>query len=378
MAYAQVNAKAFSEEEVAEVMQPQRAGCLGRFARAAATMTVGTALGCAAYSATAQGRFRAPVNPLKTADMQKIEALPATLPLFPAPYPVQGNFCGEALRCANGDQCCPGGPGYGFSCGATGAVCCQGIRFCEDGSPGQFGVSIVCAKNDNCCRNSGGNPYCCSQATICEAEICVLPGATCFPGTATVEVRGEQQRQLAHVAAGDLVLTEDIFGQRSYEPVIGWLHRNMDDDAVRYLSVLHEHGELQLTERHLLFVEQEAGARVALEASGVKAGDRVLTTSDDLRPSSVLSVRRIESKSGAFAPLTPSGTVVVDNVVASSYAEVHSTPAGQGAMHAAFFVYRTLARISLPVADMSVRSAASSLADGRLVGALCSSSQASL
>merc|ERR1712151_738977 len=55
----------------------------------------------------------------------------------------------------------------------------------------------------------------------------------------------------------------------------------------------------------------------------------------------VTSVTQSTGRSGMFAPLTPSGTVVVDDVMASNYASYAHVSFPHCALHAVFFPVRT-------------------------------------
>merc|ERR1711879_926969 len=73
-------------------------------------------------------------------------------------------------------------------------------------------------------------------------------------------------------------------------------------------------------------------------ASQVHVGDQVSVVAEGAinSLSLVLSVRRTFGKFDMFAPMTRTGTIVVDGVLASNYGNV----ASHGAAHAAFFPVR--------------------------------------
>lgn len=78
------------------------------------------------------------------------------------------------------------------------------------------------------------------------------------------------------------------------------------------------------TPSHLLLLADADGWRDTF-AANVKIGDVLLTRgpSSVMRPSKVVKTRLV-SKRGVFAPLTKSGTIIVDNALASCYALVNS------------------------------------------------------
>lgn len=135
----------------------------------------------------------------------------------------------------------------------------------------------------------------------------------CFPGHATAQVRGRGRVPLADLHVGDDVLAE----HGGYEPVLSFLHRLPGDRETAYLQVKHSQGEFAATSTHMVFVSA-SGARAEKMVSQLVVGD-LLIVQDGLT-SEVLSIHGATSKSGMFAPLTASGKVVVDGVLASIYA----------------------------------------------------------
>merc|ERR1712187_372078 len=105
------------------------------------------------------------------------------------------------------------------------------------------------------------------------------------------------------------------------------------------VMLAHESGTFQATSGHLVFTAESD------KPMSKVVGDRVLV-GDNWRK--VTGVSAIESSSGLYAPLTPSGTIVVEGVLASSYA----TPSPSlwlphTAAHAAFFPLRALHKLGL-------------------------------
>lgn len=160
----------------------------------------------------------------------------------------------------------------------------------------------------------------------------LFPG-NCFPGEAAVLVapasgggscgsHGERDVAMADLRVGDLVLTERRPGDLAFEPVLGFLHV-VRGGAQEFLSVVHEFGQFRASPGHLVFVAS-AGGRQDKAVQELRAGDALLFAPPGLprrtRPSQVLSVSRGVSTAGMYAPLTASGTIVVDAVLASNYA----------------------------------------------------------
>jgi len=156
---------------------------------------------------------------------------------------------------------------------------------------------------------------------------CCEKASGCFAGEATADVHGRGAVPMAKLRVGDRVLVEDQ-GQFSYEPVLSFLHSTRPaagKQGTPVVAVLHSYGEFHATENHIVFVAGDnEESRVSKLVGKLVPGDKLFVAKpgDQRRTtlSRVLAMTRTTSQLGAFAPLTPSGTIVVDGVVASSYA----------------------------------------------------------
>merc|ERR1719161_2822673 len=75
-----------------------------------------------------------------------------------------------------------------------------------------------------------------------------------------------------------------------------------------------------MTKNHIVFVAGPQG-RIDKPAGAVHVGEKVFAVIDDaIVESTVVQIHSRSSSRGMFAPLTQTGTVVVDGVVASNYA----------------------------------------------------------
>merc|ERR1712137_700291 len=99
-------------------------------------------------------------------------------------------------------------------------------------------------------------------------------------------------------------------------------------------------------ENHLLF----NGEGLSMAAELFAAGDE-LVLSSGMR-SRILSVSKDSTEHGMFAPMTASGTIEVDGVMASTYATVGKLNIPHSAMHASF----TLSRMLSPLQAKAVAS----------------------
>ncbi|KAM6215585.1 sonic hedgehog protein [Rhynchocyon petersi] len=179
----------------------------------------------------------------------------------------------------------------------------------------------------------------------------------CFPGSATVHLEQGGTKLVKDLSPGDRVLAADDQGRLLYSDFLTFLDREEGTKKVFYVIETREPRErLLLTAAHLLFVaphndsaaagEPEppsgsgaklrpppggASGRRALFASRVRPGQRVYVVAERdgdrrLLPAAVHSVTLREEATGAYAPLTAQGTILINRVLASCYAviEEHS------------------------------------------------------
>jgi len=138
--------------------------------------------------------------------------------------------------------------------------------------------------------------------------------AFCFSGDSLVTVKNKGLVTMSDLLLGDNVMVSN----NKYEPVYSFGHKN-PDTSVSYLQIGTVPGQsLVLSEGHMITVD--GGGKVP--ASTIKEGDMLLTATDELAV--VKYIRGVERK-GAFAPFTTSGTIVVNDIVASNYIAYQSS-----------------------------------------------------
>lgn len=155
-------------------------------------------------------------------------------------------------------------------------------------------------------------------------QYCCAKDSQCFPGEATVQLDNRGRVPLAEVKPGDKVLVSNQ-NKLSFEPILSFLHI-VRNQQMPHLIVKHVHGEFRVSATHIVFVSMDAeGLSVKSKLAGsLIAGDRILAntarSSTRLTPSLVLAIEHGTTQTGMYAPLTDSGTIVVDSVLASNYA----------------------------------------------------------
>ncbi|NXD39829.1 SHH protein, partial [Copsychus sechellarum] len=152
----------------------------------------------------------------------------------------------------------------------------------------------------------------------------------CFPGSATVQLEKGGTKLVKDLRPGDRVLVADTEGRLLYSDFLTFLDREDGSHKLFYvIETRQPRARLLLTAAHLVFVapqqnQSQAGGR-ALFASRVRPGQRIFVLGEGgrrLLPAAVHRVSLREEASGAYAPLTAQGTILIDRVLASCYAVV--------------------------------------------------------
>ncbi len=160
----------------------------------------------------------------------------------------------------------------------------------------------------------------------------------CFSSSGTVHLEGGATKRLAEVAIGDRVLTV-ADGKLAYDDVIMFLHTDHSQaELFHQISTESDHF-LSLTPHHLIYATDDKFADIStlapIFAHRVQVGHYVFVAATDgssrLIKSRVTSVT-VERKLGVTAPLTGTGSLVVDGVASSCYAVIES----QDIAHAVF------------------------------------------
>lgn len=167
----------------------------------------------------------------------------------------------------------------------------------------------------------------------------------CFTGDSLVENSDGQRVPVSQVRVGDRILSLDLNrGKLVYSEVILFLDR--DPNAKRnYLRIRTELGRtIKLTPSHLLLrtKNNDSSVKEPVYADEIRVGDQLYVRHEgrEFVPDTVVHIEWF-FEMGVYAPLTRTGTIVVDDVLASCYAVIHS----QTLAHVAFAPYRLYANI---------------------------------
>jgi hypothetical protein len=191
-----------------------------------------------------------------------------------------------------------------------------------------------CNSSQQFCQGTSGSPVCCDSASEVCGDTCGGRGSCfaacqpkwCFPGDALVTDATAHTKPISEVRIGDRLQVVRSDGTLGFEEVYLLTHSDATAFAP-YLSVALDSGRtLTLSARHFVptAARLDAGwdSRLLKGANELRSGDAVWTTDDNgaVALSRIVSIAR-KPGFGAYSPLTMSGTVVVDGVVASAHSD---------------------------------------------------------
>jgi len=158
----------------------------------------------------------------------------------------------------------------------------------------------------------------------------------CFSSSSVVSLDTGDTVPVSQLKSGDRLKSATSDGDVVFSPFLGWLHRD-DNLTATFLHIATETGnKISLTPQHLLLVassstDKAPGMRFA---STVRVGDYLWSGGR----SGLVRVKSVTSQlmTGVYAPLTSTGTLLVDDLLASSYAHL----VNHKVAHWAFLPYR--------------------------------------
>ena len=161
-------------------------------------------------------------------------------------------------------------------------------------------------------ENDGPNRYC--RTWYNDDPNCRI--WDCFSSVATVQVRDRGAVAMKDLQVGDQVLV-DSKNNYYYEPVYAFGHRAEKEREFLVIETAETKTQLEITEGHMMYrKDQRQDPKHPIRADQVKVGD--FLERHDGRSAQVTKIRTKKRK-GYYAPLTPSGHLVVDGIKVSSY-----------------------------------------------------------
>ena len=159
----------------------------------------------------------------------------------------------------------------------------------------------------------------------------------CYPESAFVTDKHGRRRRMDSLEIGEEVQVVNN-NEIQFQPIVTFIHRQ-PGLMQEFVQITTLKGKvLKITEDHLLFVEKMGEAR-AIPARDLKTGDVVYVRAcQSVESDQVHSISTVFEK-GAYAPVTLSGTILVNDVHTSCYFDVLSHDWSQRAMAIARAVY---------------------------------------
>jgi len=142
------------------------------------------------------------------------------------------------------------------------------------------------------------------------------PPKSCFPGSSKVKLTTGESRTMTNLKTGDSIMTI-VDGKLTSTEVLGFLFKNYGSGA--YLTIHTKDGnKISLSGTHVMFVNDYEDVL----AEDVNIGDSVIIEVGEFVNKSRVVKIEAEKLDGAYVPLTEQGTLLVDGVLCSSFANV--------------------------------------------------------
>ncbi|CAF2746124.1 unnamed protein product [Rotaria sp. Silwood2] len=168
----------------------------------------------------------------------------------------------------------------------------------------------------------------------------------CFSNDSSVMLTNGEQKQIGYLQTGDEILTVDHLKIVPTEMVI-MLDKQRSKHAQFYTFVTDSNHKISLTGLHLIPIISSNNKMNYIAARDVHLGDQLyVLVNGHMKPTTIKNIT-IEIKKGYFAPLTLTGTLLVNDVLASCYASVKNHQWAQMFMTPFRWYYRLARFISV-------------------------------
>ena len=188
-----------------------------------------------------------------------------------------------------------------------------------------IGVGIVQAKGNFSLQKGRFSMVAVNQVVTGEDE------AACFPGNASVVLRGGERVRMDELKVGDYVLSiHPTTSKPVYSKVYLWAHRDPHTTAT-FLHITHPHGHLHISANHLILSGDQ---RRPVPADQLRVGDTIHFISFCLQQQQqfdgkekiIISIPVLHidtcTQKGYYAPFTNNGMIVVNGIAASVYSHL--------------------------------------------------------
>ncbi|CAF2859881.1 unnamed protein product [Rotaria sp. Silwood2] len=171
-------------------------------------------------------------------------------------------------------------------------------------------------------------------------------GAQCFSGDSLIKLSNGEYKEIGNLQSSDEIITIDQSKIISTEMIV-MLDKQISKQALFYTLRTDSGNEISLTEYHLIPTINSNGNENYLFAKQIKIGDYLFVLlNGKLKYSPVINIT-IEMKKGYYAPLTMKGTLLINNVLASCFANVNNHHLAQYYMTPLRYYYKFARFMSL-------------------------------
>ncbi|CAF3773377.1 unnamed protein product [Rotaria sp. Silwood1] len=170
--------------------------------------------------------------------------------------------------------------------------------------------------------------------------------AQCFSGDSLIKLSNGKYKEVGNLQSGDEIITIDQSKIISTEMIM-MLDKQISKEALFYTLRTDSGNEISLTEYHLIPITNSNGNENYLFAKQIKIGDYLFVLfNGKFKYSPVINIT-IEMKKGYYAPLTMKGTLLINNILASCFANVNNHHLAQNYMTPFRYYYKFARFISL-------------------------------
>ncbi|CAF1049824.1 unnamed protein product [Adineta ricciae] len=162
-----------------------------------------------------------------------------------------------------------------------------------------------------------------SSGSVCMKYTCstTVRSVSCFSGSSLLTLPDGSHKSLADIQIGEHVLVNH---HHTYEPISSFIHAKRDGVfsflAIRVQSTKsNQTSTIHISPNHLIFDYDSGKAKFA---GKLHVGDRLqFVDHNEIVPATIMDIK-LTKQEGYYAPLTASGKIVIDGVIASNYATV--------------------------------------------------------
>lgn len=169
-----------------------------------------------------------------------------------------------------------------------------------------------------------------------------MPRSLCFPAVSRVTLESGASVSMRQLRVGDRVRTLGTNGETANSEVIAFLHKETRMRARFYKLWISGGKAIILSAQHLIFRKKTSSPLFSeVFASEVKLGDLLYISNGSASEYKAVTEITMVTETGIYAPLTAQGTLFVDGVLVSCYAQWPSHDTAHLAM-APFRVWKRL------------------------------------